>query len=175
MPKRKQKPKTDRMPQPKIPGTNYNGMYNQDDFKDWIVKAEANFNKVRSNYEKDREYFENVQAPSNVPSDKTYIVENRLVDLNRRLPGQIVSGKINPSLKGGGDMMRPVSELFKDIFEENKFKEHHLENTANHMYCEGYAAFKYRYNPRKISKYGIGRPEIFSLMTDELWLDPDSS
>ena len=181
MPKGKRKeplseetPKTDRMPQPNIPGANYNGMYNGEDFKDWIVKAEAGFAKVREYYEQDREYFENVQEPSDVPTDKTYIVENRLVDLNRRLSGQIVSGKVNPSLKGGGDMMVPVAELFIDIFDENKFKEHHLENITNHIYCEGYAGFKFRYNPRKVSKYGIGKPEIFSLMSDELWLDPDS-
>ena len=171
---KKEKQEEERMPQPQIPGSSYTGSFNQEDFKDWIIKCEQNFNKVKDNYDEDREYFENVQAPSNVPSDKTYIVENRLVDLNRRLSGQVVSGKLNPSLRGGGEMMVPVHELFMDIFEENSFKEYHLEEITNHGYCEGYCGIKFRYNPMKRSKYGVGSPEIYFLNPDELWLDPDA-
>ena len=45
----------------------YSGLYNEDDFKNWCVQAEANWNKNKDNFETDRKYFENVQAPSDVP------------------------------------------------------------------------------------------------------------
>jgi len=165
-------PEQPRMPQPKQ--GKYSGVYTKDDFKEWIDKAEAGFDKVRKWYEEDRDYLENAQAPENIPEDKDYIVENRLLDLNRRLCGQIISGRINPTLKGGGEMMVPAYELFEDILEKNKFKEQHVPNFTNHIYCEGYCGLKFRYNPYKECDYGIGKPEIFSTSPEYLWLDPDA-
>lgn len=173
MAKAKQKPETNTSlgDEPK-PG--YSGLYNEDDFKNWVVQAEAAFNKNKSNFETDRKYFENVQAPSDVPSDKAYIIENRSTDLVRRLSGQMISGKINLNVTGGGERALPLRLLHDDILEENDFQTLQIEEGTNNFYCEGYGGIKWRYNTKKLSKYGIGSPEIDMLQYDELWLDPNA-
>lgn len=152
----------------------YSGIYDEDDFKNWSVQAEANYNKNKNNFETDRKYFENVQAPSDVPSDKTYVIENRSTDLVRRLTGQMISGNINLNITGGGERALPLRMLNDDILEENDWKTLQVEEGTNNFYCEGYGGIKWRYNSRKLSKYGIGSPEIDILQYDELWLDPNS-
>ena len=152
----------------------YDGNYTESDFKEWITAAESNWNKVKADYEEDREYFENMQAPSDVPDDKEFITENRITDLVRRLTGAMISGKVNIECRGGGKMSDPLKILMQDILRENNFRESLVENITNHFYCEGYAGWKYRYNPMRLSKYGLGKPEIFALDPDQLWLDPNA-
>ena len=152
----------------------YSGLYNEDDFKNWCIQGEANWNKNKKNFEIDRKYFENVQAPSDVPSDKTYVIENRSTDLVRRLTGQMISGDINLSVTGGGERALPLRMLNDDILEENDWKTLQVEEGTNNFYCEGYGGIKFRYNAKKLSKYGIGSPEIDILQYDELWLDMNS-
>jgi len=152
----------------------YSGQFTHEDFKEWIVKARSSFDKAKSGFESDREYFENEQDPDNVPDEKEYIKDNRITDLVRRLTGQMISGKVNVALVGGGEMKDPVRMLFEDILDENDFNEYIMESIANHIYCEGYCGWSYDLNPMKRSKYGLMSPEINFLMPKDLWLDPDS-
>jgi hypothetical protein len=152
----------------------YQGSFVDTDFTHWIQRLRANYTKVQPYFDKARDYFENLQEPDEKPADKAYIVENRVNDLVRRLTGQLISGKTKLTLRGLGDLMDAAKLLFNNILDYNKFQTQHMENIGNHFYCEGYAGIKYRFNPYKKSRYGIGSPDIFSLMSNELWLDSDN-
>jgi hypothetical protein len=164
MAKAKQKPEAEK---PK----GVSSIYTEDDYKNWIEQAEAAYNKCKNEFETDRKYFENVQAPSDVPTDKAFVTDNRSTGLVRRLSGQMISGKINLNLTGGGERGLPMKMLHDDILEENDFQTLKTEEAANNFYTEGYGGIKFRYNPLRLSKYGIGKPEIDILQYDELWLD----
>ena len=152
----------------------YKGQFTKDDFHNWIVHAKANFNNAKVNYEADQEYIENEQTPSTVTNDQTYVQENRLTPLVRRLAGQLISGGLETVLIGGGKKKEPVKRLFEDVFETIHFHDYHKETIATRFYGPGYGGIKWRYNARKLSKYGIGCPEMFVLKYNELLLDPNS-
>lgn len=148
--------------------------YKTEDFLNWIDNAESNFGKVKSEYTTAREYVENKQTPSNVPANKEYVQKNLITDLSRRRQGEIVSAEITPAVVGGGKMAKAKRELFFDILENNKFRQHVFPAAISFFYPEGYAGLKVWENPRLKSKYGIGCLKIGYLKPDELLLDPDA-
>ncbi|MBD3224935.1 MAG: hypothetical protein GF313_09405 [Caldithrix sp.] len=140
-------------------------------FKEVIDKSEAGRSKVSDEYRKAHEYYENSQAPSNVPSDKDYIQENIITDTIDRAIGELIAGEIKPEIVGGGAMYAPVKELFEDILEANDFKENVLTSALKDMYTTGLGSIKFIDNPYKRGRYGIGFPEIVYLDDDESLLD----
>jgi len=148
--------------------------YKKEDFIQWIEASESNYGQVKREYEDARNYFEDEQEPTGVPSGKEYVTVNLGNDLVRRRVGEVVSGGIRPALIGGGRAAKPLKYLFLDILEENKFIQNKVANSANFFYNEGLSGYKFAFNPFKKSKYGIGMPVIDFLRYDEIWLDPDA-
>ena len=143
-------------------------------FYTWITRAESAFSNVESEYTEAREYYEDIQTPSDVPDDKDYIQENIITDTIDRSVGSLVSGDLRPVIVGGGDMAKPARELHDDILEANDFKERLLPSMANKFNCEGLAGVKVIDNPYKKSRYGIGFLELKELKQGRLLLDPNS-
>lgn len=148
--------------------------FNKEKLETLIDAAESNYGKVKAEYEKAREYIENDQAPTTIPSGKEYVTYNLLTSRVRRSIGELVNARINPVILGAGQLTTAVRELFNDILEENKFQSYVIPTIGNFFYGEGYSGLKFVDNRRKLSKYGIGSPEIMALRPDELWLDPNS-
>jgi hypothetical protein len=147
--------------------------YKEEDFRRWIDMALSNYGRVRSEYDKARDYIENEQSPANVPKDKEYLQKNLLTDMMRRRAGELVSSRIVPAVTGGGEKAKAKKELFFDILEENKFSQAILPTAANFFYSEGFAGLKFADRAKKRSKYGRGFPGIEYLKPGELLLDPD--
>ena len=141
---------------------------------DLIVAAEANRDKAKTTYDKDRKYVENVQEPSSVPDGEQYIKEDKITDLHRRLIGGMIAGEIDIKIIGGGEKKKPLRELFAKILAWNMFKEKIVEQNMNYFYCEGLAWIKYDYNPYKKSPFGIGAPIIQAYRPGEIMFDPES-
>jgi hypothetical protein len=148
--------------------------FKKETFEEWIVQAESSYNKVSDEYDKARDYYETEQEPSDSPSDKEYVVDDIITDTIDRSVGQIYSGEISPILTGGGELAKPAKELHDDILEANDFKESVLPQNLNYFYCEGLGGFKFLDNPYKISRYGVGFPEIHILMPGQLLLDTNA-
>ena len=148
--------------------------FNEETFKDWIVQAESHYNKAKTEYEEARDYYENEQSPSDVPTDKEYVENNIITDTIDRSVGQIASGEIQPTIVGGGPLAKPAKLLHDDILEANEFSENLLPENLNYFYCEGLGGWKFIANPAKIGKYGIGFPEIYTAQPGEIWFDPNS-
>lgn len=143
--------------------------------QDWIQHAEDEFAKVDREYTEARKYFEHEQAPAGVPANKEYIEENLITDLVYRLQGQLIGGRFQPVLIGGGNYAKPMRELFLDILDKNKFKEKIIENISNYYSVEGFCGLKLNFNPFKRSVYGFGFPEIWVIRPDgSILLDPNS-
>lgn len=146
-----------------------------DKINEWIQSAEDEFSKVKTEYEDARAYFEHEQSPENIPAGKEYIEENLITDLVFRLQGQVIGGRFQPFLIGGGEYAKPMRELFLDILDKNKFKEKIVENISNYYSVEGFCGLKFNFNPFKRSVYGFGFPEIWVLRPDgSILLDPNS-
>lgn len=145
--------------------------------KNWtsrITQAEASWNKVKEEYDDARDYYEDEQAPSDVPSNKDYIQENIITDTIDRSVGSLLSGSVKPVLIGGGEMAEAANHLHDDILEANNFKELILPVEANKFYLEGLGGFKFVDNPYREDRYGIGFPEIYGIAQGRLLLDPNS-
>ena len=144
-----------------------------DDIFRWIAAAEADFSAIRGEYHRNREYYENYQAPEDVPKEISYIVRNLIWDYVNRQVAKIVGGKIEPLLFGD-ERADVVKELIFDILEENQFQEQLLEEMANYFMVEGIAGLKVVFDPFERGKYGLGMPRIYVLRPEELRLDPNS-
>lgn len=145
--------------------------------KSWtsrIELAESGFGKVKDEYGGARNYYEDEQTPSDIPSNKDYIQENIITDTIDRSSGALLSGEIHPILVGGGDLAENAKQLHTDILEANDFKELILPVEINKFYCEGLGGFKFVPNPYREDRYGIGFPEIYGIPIGRLLLDPDS-
>ena len=150
--------------------------YGATEFQRWCEGAESGWTDVKEEYEKAREYYENVQAPSDAPANKEWVQENLITDLVNGQVGQMVGGRVDLNIKGGGKMGKQVRELVDDIIKANKFTEKHLEPIANMFYTEGLGGLYIPFNPYRLTPYGIGWPEIYTLITSkgELLLDDSS-
>ena len=150
--------------------------YGATEFQRWCEGSESGWSDVSSEYEKAREYYENVQAPSDAPANKEWVQENLVTDLVNGLVGQLIGGRADINLNGGGKMGKPVRELVDDIIKSNKFTEKHLEPIGNMFYTEGLGGIYIPFNPYRLTQYGIGWPEIYTLLTTkgELLLDDTS-
>jgi len=149
-------------------------MYEINDFTNWITFAESGYGKVKPEYGDAREYYEDEQSPSSVPSGKDYIQENIITDTIDRAVGQLVSGEIRASIKGGGAKAVPLKELHDEIYDDNDFKTKIVPKNANQFYCEGLSGWKFVENPYKVGRFGIGRGEIYALLPGELLLDTNT-
>ena len=142
---------------------------------DWLGNMESEYDKVDDDYKKDRQYFESFQKPDVIPKDKQYICENLITDLCFRLMGQMVGGKFQPFLKGGGVKALPIKELFLDILDKNKFKKKLIMSLCNYFYVEGFTGIKVAYNPFRLNEYGfLGFPELYILQPGAILLDSNS-
>ncbi len=139
----------------------------------WVNAAEADFAAVYDEYRKNREYYENYQAPDDVPKEVSYIVRNLIWDYVNRRVAKIAGGKIEPVLYGD-PRADVVKELIFDILEENHFQDLMAEELANYFSVEGIAGLKVYFDPMEIGKYGLGMPRIFVLRPEELRLDPNA-
>jgi len=149
--------------------------YEKRDWTAWIEADESEWGDASTEYQLAREYYENVQIPTtNAKSKVEYVQENLITDLINGLVGQLIGGRISPSMTGGGPMGLPVKELVMDIVERNQFMQKHVEPVSNLFYCEGLAGIYTDFNPYKLSQYGIGMPEIFTMLPGELLLDSNS-
>lgn len=151
-----------------------NNGFERSHFYDTIIRAEAAFGSVEASYKADRNYIENVQEPTHIPDGKSYITEDKITDLHRRLIGAMISGDIDISLVGGGDKKKPLKELFKKIMKYNMFKEKVVEHNMNFFYGEGLAWVKYDFDPFKKSPFGIGSPTVTAYRPGEGMFDPES-
>lgn len=146
----------------------------QAEFINWITTAEAAYDGISGEYTKARSYIENEQAPTVIPGNKQYVQFNLITDRVNRGIGDLVSSEMTPALTGGGRINEPKRILFQDILEENMFQESILPTVGSYFYGEGFCGLKFMYNPRRVSKYGIGKPMIEVLIPGELLLDPTS-
>jgi hypothetical protein len=148
--------------------------YDEETFKNWIVQAESSWHKAESEYDKARNYYEDEQAPSVAPSKKEYVQENLITDTIDRAVGQVTSGKIKTTLKGGGEAVEPVKELHDEILSDNDFNTKIVPRNMNHFYCEGLGGIKWVEEPKAKGRFGVGRGRVYYLQPGELWLDPNS-
>jgi len=149
--------------------------YDSQDWQAWIEADESEYSDVSDEYQKAREYYENVQIPQTSAKTKVeFVQENLITDMINGLVGQLIGGELAPALTGGGQLGIPIKELVMDIIERNQFMQRHVEPLANMFYCEGLAGIYTDYNPYKLSQYGIGMPEIWTMLPGELLLDSNS-
>lgn len=141
----------------------------------WITSAETLIGKMSDTYIECREYAENAQTPSDKPEDVEYLVRNLITDYVQRKMAKMMSNNIEPELYGIGEMEEPVKELVMEILEQNKFFDEKFEVLADRFEVEGLAGIKLRWNPFKMSVFGLGFPEIFVGKWDNILLDPNAS
>jgi len=100
------------------------------DIQTFIESAESLYHQADSGtegYTACREYYENYQKPTGIPDDVSYIVKNVITDYVDRKVSKLVAGRIEPILKGVGDLREPLRILLEDILEENEFQDLLLE------------------------------------------------
>jgi hypothetical protein len=149
--------------------------YDESDFIGWIESDESGYSDVSTEYKEAREYYEDLQIPSASAKAKIeFVQENLITDLINGLVGQLIGGEISPVLTGGGPMGIPLKELVMDIIERNMFMEKHVEPITNLFYCEGLSGIYTIFNPYRLSQYGIGMPEIYTMLPGEFLLDTNS-
>jgi len=147
---------------------------NENEVFQWILWADNEYLAAKDDMDKAREYYENYQAPDNVPKDVSYVIRNLIVDYVDRQVSKLVGAKVDVSLPGAGEMGEVLSLLLGDFKEKNKFHEFLLEKHANNLHVEGIAYWKVAFNPFRLGPYGLGFPEIFSLKPEEGRLDPNA-
>lgn len=140
----------------------------------WIRWADVEYQAAKTEQDQARQYYENYQAPDNVPTDINYIIRNLGVDYVDRNVSKLVGARVDVDLPGAGPREETIKRLLNDIIEKNKFREFLLEKHANNLHVEGIAYWKVVFNPYKIGPYGLGFPEIYSLKPEEGRLDPNS-
>ena len=147
-----------------------------DKIYNWITMSESGISKVltEDDWQGARDYYEDEQAPEDVPDDKDYLQVDIITDAIDRSVGQVVSGDIKVTIKGGGQMAKPIKELYDDIFEANDFYDITLPDQLNKFYCEGMGMFKLVDNPFKESRYGLGFLEIHGIQVGRGLLDTNS-
>ncbi len=149
------------------------GGYTLGDFIKKLESSETKYNGTKPEYDKCMQYFEDQQAPSDLPTNKTYVEDNLITDLVRYLIGQVVGGGMKPDIKGGGEWANILAALHDDILKSNSFATQIVPQIVKSFYVTGLAGVAVDFNPYRLSPYGTGMPIIQSLKKGEFYLDAD--
>jgi hypothetical protein len=154
---------------------------NHDDMIKWIKAAEDEFGLVQSEYQENRRYYENRQAPTDeegkslVPKEYSYLVINKIKPHVNLQVSKVIGGEVDVTLKG--ENIEPLRILLEEIKSKNKFQSLFLEKLENFRHVEGLAGGKFVYDPYKDGAFGLGFPEFHAIKATEgeILLDPNAS